>query len=389
MKTMQSIFIAILALASIALTSDANADINTNKIRILLQSDTSEALLEVRGPYYILNPSDSSRIGSGLLGKRFIIRPTANGIRWGGEFPGVHQVTIVPRSPESAILVNGIQYDGNIIVYKIGNKINIINELSVESYLKSALSDAFSSNPLENEVMAAVAITARTTAYYTISKNPDSYWHLKKEDVAYSGNALIIPHSHVVRAVDSTHDLILVHQENGENLPFAACWNEHCAGKTAAYNSIFRKDVQAPKAGVEAPHAALDREESKWNISIDQKEFASSLNISSKIKSIEPFIDAASGKIYAIRINTEEGAKDFDFFAFQEKFGTNTILSNDFLIEIKNSAINLLGYGKGHGVGLCIYSASAMAQNGDMAVKILSKFFPNTFLLNLSATPLK
>ena len=56
-------------------------------------------------------------------------------------------------------------------------------------------------------------------------------------------------------------------------------------------------------------------------------------------------------------------------------------------VTLKGNTIVVSGYGKGHGVGLCLYSASAMAQNGDMAVKILSKFFPDTFLINLSAMP--
>ena len=46
--------------------------------------------------------------------------------------------------------------------------------------------------------------------------------------------------------------------------------------------------------------------------------------------------------------------------------------------------IHFCGWGKGHGVGLCLYSISAMAQNGDVADKILAKFFKNTSIVNLS-----
>ena len=56
-------------------------------IQILLEKDASEILLEVKGPYYIFNPHDGSRVASGLLGKRFMIREMENGLKWGEEFP--------------------------------------------------------------------------------------------------------------------------------------------------------------------------------------------------------------------------------------------------------------------------------------------------------------
>lgn len=68
-------------------------------IQILLEKDATEALLEVKGPYYIINPHDGIRVASGLLGKRFIIHELDNGLKWGEEFPGIHQIYIKPRSP--------------------------------------------------------------------------------------------------------------------------------------------------------------------------------------------------------------------------------------------------------------------------------------------------
>jgi stage II sporulation protein D len=392
MKIIRSLLLTLLfAIASNTAIADDTLQetIKTNpasKIRVLLESDTPSVLLEVRGPYYIFNPYDGSRVSSGLLGKRFIIRSTANGIRWGGEFPGIHQISVVPRSPETSILVNGVQYDGNILIYKIGNRINIINEVAIESFVKSKLTDEFTF-PLEHEVMSAIAIVARTDAYYNVKSNPHAFWHIKTNNSDYSGNALIVPDSPVVHAVDATKDLILVHPQNGKNEPFAACWNEHSGGKTAAYNAIYRKEVHAPKLGVEAPHAALDREESKWNLSIPLNEFSSILDLPSKIKSIETYKDPASGKVYGLRVNDEVGSVDIDFFTVQKKLGSHRLLSNDMTVTLKGNTIVVSGYGKGNGVGLCLYSASAMAQNGDMAVKILSKFFPDTFLINLSAIP--
>src|SRR4051812_23405779 len=67
-------------------------------IQVLLEKDAPEVLLEVKGPYYIFNPHDGSRIASGLLGKRFMIRELEKGLKWGEAFLGIHQVYIQPRS---------------------------------------------------------------------------------------------------------------------------------------------------------------------------------------------------------------------------------------------------------------------------------------------------
>lgn len=349
-------------------------------IQVLLEKDVDGALLEVKGPYHLFNPHDGSKIASGLIGKRFMIHETQNGLRWGEEFAGIHQMIIKPRSNETAIFVNGVQHAGSVAVFGIGNKIQIVNDVDIESFIKSSLTTQFQS-PLEPEVMAALAILARTDAYFNVSKAAkQAYWHVLGKEINYQGAALVIQNSTIDKAVDSTKNLILVHSDR----PFATTWTEHSAGKTAPYSSIFRKDVDAPNRVVDAPHAALARNESKWNYQIGKKTLAHLMGMS-QIKSCELFIDHASAKVYGLRMAGEEETKDVDFLTLQEKLGDKNLKSSDFTVSIKEEAIVFSGFGKGHGVGLCLYSANALAQNGENAVKILSKFYPETYLHNLSA----
>src|SRR5689334_7667720 len=96
-----SLFIAILiSINTLYSEEDAferfPAPIGVRNIQVLLEKDITEALIEVTGPYNLFNPQDGSRIASGLLGKRFIIRETENGLKWGEEFPGIHQIYIQP-----------------------------------------------------------------------------------------------------------------------------------------------------------------------------------------------------------------------------------------------------------------------------------------------------
>jgi stage II sporulation protein D len=357
-------------------------------IQVLLFKDISSALLEVRGPYYIFDPADGYKISSGLFGKRFDVHASDTGMKWGEEFVGIHQITVVPRSSNTSILLNGIEYRGAMSIYKIGSKISIINEIDIETYIKAILSPQFN-YPLENEVLSAIAIAERTTAYFQVNTaSKESFWHVEAKDVGYAGTSLIVQDSPVTQAVDTTKHMILVNPQDGKNLPFTALWTEHSAGKTAAFHSIFRIDHHAPKEGVEVPHSALDRENSKWTYSITKKNLADLLGMK-KVDSIECFVDHLSGKTYGFRVKDGKEVHDYDFLQFQEKLGKDKLLSNDLKLSIRPTEFTINGAGKGHGVGICLHAASAMAQKGEMAIKILANFFPGTFLVNLDAVPEK
>jgi stage II sporulation protein D len=354
-------------------------------IQVLLEKDADGVLLEVKGPYHIFNPHDGSRVASGLLGKRFMIHELENGLKWGEEFAGIHQIYIKPRSEDASIFVNGIQYSGAIAIFGISGRVNIVNDLDIEDYVKAILAPQFNAST-EPEVLSALAILTRTDAYYNAIRSSNSFFHVVASEVGYQGSALTVPDSPNEKAVETTKYLILVHPNNGKNLPFAASWTENSAGKTAAYQSLFRKDGFAPDRGVEAPHAALARQESKWSYTVSKRVLAQALDVP-QIKSLELFTDASSNKVYGVRVKDNTSSYDFDFFALQNALGKSHLRSSDFTIAVKEDAVTFNGFGQGHGVGLCLYSATALAQNGENAVKILSKFFPETYLYNINATP--
>ena len=100
MKFLKSILSLCVVAYSFTLLGNPSTSVMPKKERdtvsILLLKDATEALLEVRGPYYVFNPSDRSKISSGLLGKRFLVHATKEGIKWGQEFLGYHQIYLVP-----------------------------------------------------------------------------------------------------------------------------------------------------------------------------------------------------------------------------------------------------------------------------------------------------
>ena len=186
----------------------------------------------------------------------------------------------------------------------------------------------------------------------------------------------------IERAIDNTRYLVMTY----ENKPFPASWTEHCAGKTANYQNILRKNISTP-LGVESIFATQDRQNCQWSFTIDNQELAKVVKIN-RVTGIDLFVDHESNKVYAIRIHDGTHSEDINFQSFQHYLGKDKLKSNDFTVSIKSNIATFEGYGIGPGIGLCLYSAKSMLDRGDDIPKILSYFFPYTQLEKMRCYPL-
>ncbi|MEM8727535.1 MAG: SpoIID/LytB domain-containing protein [Chlamydiota bacterium] len=383
MKARVLLFLFCLPLLAFTKEKTAQEAVNGEKpatVRLLLQQEAEGILLEAKGPYAIYNPENGKKEGSGKRDKRFYLYPHEEGIKWGENFLGIYQLQFVPTGPETAFLVNGVQYRGAIEVYNIGNGLSIINEVDVETYIKTVLHEAVPST-LPPNVLDAIAIIARTDTYYKALLNDDAFWHINKEEAGYHGNALIFRNLAIDRAVERTKYLVMTYEDK----PFPGSWTENCGGKTASYPSIFRKKATTPK-GVESKFAIKNRQDSHWSLTVDTQELAKVVK-TNRITGIDLFIDHLSGKVYATRLHDGSHTENLAFATLQEKLGKDRLKSNDFNVSIKGNIALFEGYGQGNGVGLCLYSAGQMAERGDEAPAILSEFFPDITIEKMRSYP--
>ncbi len=382
MKTFLRTYFSLIALFCLPIQGQAKelpTDISQKAkpptIKILLPRDAQEPILEVKGRYQICNLDNDLEIATGCGSTRSKLIPQEEGIHWGETFPSIYQMRLVPFDSQTTILVNGIQYRGCIEIYQVKGKLHIVNEIDVENYLKSILTAQFP-HPLNSHVMDAIAIIARTNAHYCIQRNAHGFWHVDAKEVGYQGYGLTLQNLHVDRAVETTRHRVLTY----ENAPFAATWTQDSAGMTARFSAIFRKETTAPD-GVQVPFVAKQRQKHSWSFVLAKEELAKMANLS-KVTGVDLFQDSHSGKVYAVRIKEGSRFRDLDFFNLQQALGKNRLRSNDFTLAVKGDTIIFNGFGEGHGVGLCLYSASLMARQGEKTPKILNTFFPNTKLEN-------
>lgn len=197
------------------------------KVRVLIAHDKEGALVEVKGKYKIHDPHTGDHITTRFVGKRKYMQAVRDGIKWGEEFPGVFQLLIVPDEATTTTVVDGIEYKGPIYIYDIGGTISVINEVPIEDFLSSSLAQSFRS-PLPQEALNAIAIAARTAAYYAAANPRNQYWTVDGAVSGYQGFAAIDYSSGIEKAIADTRYMVMSNAAGGEEQinVFPAQWSQ-------------------------------------------------------------------------------------------------------------------------------------------------------------------
>jgi stage II sporulation protein D len=190
-------------------------------IRVLLLHDVEEAKLEVQGKYSLFDPYTDTHLSRRFSGKCRVIQALGDGLKWGEAFPGLYQIKIKPEDRSTVALVNDRTYNGLLYIYDIGGTISIVNQIPIEDYVLSVLT-AYQNQHLEPETLAAIAIAARTNAYFQTDNPKNTYWAIDAEKVGYRG--LVHLSSAVENAVKLTRCMIMSRTGVYEGIatPFAA-----------------------------------------------------------------------------------------------------------------------------------------------------------------------
>lgn len=347
---------------------DVSQKMKPATIKVLLSKNRKSVLIEAKGHYGVYDPDTHLLLASGSSKKETVVFQPS-GIIWGEQFADIPSLRFVPQDALSTILIDGIEYRGCVEVYAQADGLQVVNEVDIERYLKSTLTFCFTEE-LDNEVLEAVAISARTHAYYLMKNGPDALWHIAAQDAGYQGSALVLQNLQMEQAINNTRNMIMTFKGN----PFPATWTKDSAGKTAHFTKIFRKDAPAPRA-VSTPIAARERDSHMWLFEISRKELARIAGMQ-KMTDIGVFQDKDSHKVYALRFKADDKTHNIDFFTLQKALGAASLKSNDFQVEFKGDKVRFTGYGEGHGVGLCLLSAAFYADKGEKAREILGHFFP-------------
>ena len=343
-------------------------------VKVLLHDQARSLLVEVKGGYKAVCPVTGSVVASGFSTKRAIMRPGLKGLFWGELLPTTYHVRIVPENNDTAIFVNGYQYKGALEIHDIGGAICAVNDVDMESYLKSCLATDFLDIE-DTEVLSALAITARTNAYYFIHEHKGAMWHVSAQDSGYRGYAVTLQHPSLEEAIIKTEDAVLTY----EGQPFQTSWTQNSAGKTAPFGAIHHTEGPSPK-GTNLKGMVSERLKSAWSFQMAKKELEHLAHLAN-ISTVSTHSEENSGKVRAIQVKSNDSEERvLNFETLQNVVGKAKLKSNDFTLEINQDMVKFKGYGEGDGVGLCLHSAQILSKKGFNARQILGELFSDTSL---------
>jgi len=294
---------------------------------------------------------------------------------------------------DSFLILNKKKYRGRIKLVNVDGTIKLINQVSLEDYIKGVMTKEMPvGKGNENyEALKAFAIAARTYAVNKIFSSKTFYDLLPDiRDQVYGGADSEHPLSN--KAVDETRGLILTYN----NEPAIVFYHSTCGGYTESAVNVFTKEDLAYLRTIPDGNDAYCSISPNftWTEIFPESLFVRRLFDSKLIQDFNCTIEDLkiksrfiSGRINELEIllRCNDGLKSISIFGNQirsiikNKSGNGLLKSNNFMIEIDNQRnIVIKGKGSGHGVGLCQWGAIGQSRLGKDYKEILNHYFPGT-----------
>ena len=216
------------------------------------------------------------------------------------------------------------------------------------------------------EALKAQAIASRTylinhlQSNNSISNTTDDQVYLTKEEMKEKWKDDYDKYYNKIKeAVTATKGLIMYYN----NEPIKAYYFSTSNGYTASSISVFNEQRDYLNS-VESP---FDQDNSN-TIEISKQDFCNKLDISCNQISITNIIKDNSNRVSKITINNKE-------FKGTQVRKLLSLRSTDFTFNIKETTIEIITKGYGHGVGMSQYGANNMAKIGYTYEEILKYYY--------------
>nr|WP_257473423.1 SpoIID/LytB domain-containing protein [Prochlorococcus marinus] len=319
------------------------------------------------------------------------------------ELPKSFNLTI-ENNDKRGIWYKNRRYAGGLTVLLNDQKLQVINYLKLEKYLKSVVG---SEMPKEFPLAAlqAQAIAARTYALKLLGKNKLFDIHSTQASQVYLGLEAETPK--INRAVKSTRRLALFY----ENKLIEAVFHSSSGGRTENSGQVWKYQLPYLRSVVDYDQKS---EKYKWSKKITSSELDSLFTDLGGLNSIQVIKKSNTDRVLKVRLHGPYGNKNISGKSLRQKL---KLLSNKFEVDLKFNqkskddnldGMNYLnnknnfslyngitsnlapfplpkvpedyfllvkGYGAGHGVGMSQWGAKAMAERGSSFRKILKHYY--------------
>ena len=285
-------------------------------------------------------------------------------------------------------------YEGEFVITASGNKLNAINVIDIEKYLRGVV--PYEIGRLDEskfEALKAQAVAARTYAYKHFGSRKAQGFDVYADtrDQVYKG---IHSASDVTdKAVRETEGVVMTY--NGEFI--TAYYHSTCGGETEGVVTWGRPNhpylQNKPDLRPDGTPWCRESNYTEWTREFDESELRDLFQINAKeakanvpsfssIHAMNILDTLKSGRIHTLEITTNNGkfTAKADKIRWLFKRGGTILPSSFFRIHRNGDQWILKGKGFGHGVGLCQMGARARAQAGQSYIQILTHYYPGITL---------
>jgi stage II sporulation protein D len=304
------------------------------------------------------------------------------------------KIYVSPKMRGSHVILNDRKFRGVLEILAIDDKIEVINVLNIEDYLKGVLPPEIGRLKKKGfEALKAQSVAARTYAYSRIAANSEKRYDLVNDimDQVYIG--IRGEYGLANKAIEETRGEILTY--NGETI--TAYYHSTCGGYTEEVANVWDQHINGYLQSINDSDYCEWSKFHDWEMTWEPAELASYLRdyLAAKrdfqddslvITDIEVVERYPSGRISYLKVLTDHGEflffKDQIRWAFRRPGKPNQILpSSNFQIRLWRdmngdiTEITAVGKGYGHGVGMCQTGAIGRARAGHSYDQILKTYY--------------
>jgi len=299
---------------------------------------------------------------------------------------------VIRNNDKRGIWFKNRRYAGELRVLLNDKKLNIINHVKLEKYLKSVVG---SEMPKEFPFAAlqAQAIAARTYALKLIDKNKLFDLHSSQASQVYLG--LESETVNINRAVRSTSSLALFYKNELIN----AVFHSSSGGRTENSGQVWKYQLPYLKSVID-----YDQNSTKyrWTNKFSSAKLEKIFSDLGGVNGIQIIDKSNTGRVLKVRLHGNNGNRIISGKQLRKRL---QLLSTKFEVDLKFNPINLdnkfnldnkivddftlqslppipvnyfllvEGYGAGHGVGMSQWGAKSMAERGSSFRQILKHYY--------------
>lgn len=370
-------FLALLLLFSAPLAAPA-APKPSPRIRVAIARNASTLKLKTSSRVYVQDVATGQKYML-VENASYDVRPSGRGIAIAGQQLS-SPVKLLAADGGEQIRLGGNLYRGDIVIRNgPGEKLDLIEHLSIEEYLYGVLPVEMSPDwPVE--ALKAQAVASRTYAMRFINPTRDYDVTNGVEMQVYTGTNKI--NSRIIDAVDSTRGEVLKYKGKLIMAFFHAC----CGGHTASSKSAWGEAVLKPLFGVADPFCKPSRHY-RWEYFLSSSDLLKFIQSQSstalKVTGLKIHQKDRSGRAVSFKVATDKGYKVVSASDMRKRFGTFEFRST-YITSVTpvKGGFELAGRGWGHGVGMCQEGAKFMAYKGRPYTRILRHYYPGSAIVD-------